>query len=136
MKAVNIRAVMAKRPTWKTPDGATAFWSGDSFNGGSTWVGRFSGQSPWERHPEGEELLHVLEGEVEVTILSKNGATRRRVAAGSIFVVPRGHWHRQRALKPVLECGATSGRTDYSEAADPRKANKPLRRPANKKRST
>jgi ethanolamine utilization protein EutQ (cupin superfamily) len=33
-------------------------------------LGRYSGRSPWERHLNGDELLYVLDGEVEITLLS------------------------------------------------------------------
>ena len=38
---------------------------------------RFRGQTPWERHPAGDELLHVIEGAVEVTVLTDDGPVRR-----------------------------------------------------------
>ena len=58
---------------------------------------RFSGQAPWERHPDGDELLHVLEGAVDLTVLTDDGPTELRLDAGSVFVCPKGLWHRQRA---------------------------------------
>ena len=61
---------------------------------------RFRGQTPWERHPAGDELLHVIEGAVEVTVLTDDGPVRRSVTAGSVLVVPCGAWHRQRAEDP------------------------------------
>jgi quercetin dioxygenase-like cupin family protein len=29
--------------------------------------------SPWERHPTSDELLHVLEGEVEIILMTDDG---------------------------------------------------------------
>src|SRR6266481_596168 len=58
-------------------------------------VMRYSGLTPWERHPDGDELLHPLEGEVDVTLLTDSGPTHVTVRAGSVFVCPRGLWHRQ-----------------------------------------
>src|SRR5262245_25200373 len=113
MQALDISAAMRSPPSWQTPDGQAAFWLGDAFNGGASWVGCFSGTSPWERHPDGEELLHVLEGEVEITVLAQKGSLRRRIKAGAMFVVPRGLWHKQRAIGSVVECGATSGRSQH-----------------------
>ena len=80
----------------------------------------YSGLTPWERHPDGDELLHTLEGEVEVTLLRDGGPTKTRVRAGSMFVVPRGLWHRQIARAAVMQWGATPGRTEHSTAKDPR----------------
>ena len=82
---------------------------------------RFRGQTPWERHPAGDELLHVLEGAVEVTVLTDAGPVQRSVAAGSVLVVPRGAWHRQRAEEGVVLLFATAAETtDHSWAEDPR----------------
>jgi mannose-6-phosphate isomerase-like protein (cupin superfamily) len=127
MKAFNLPAATKGRPTWASPDGEATFWSGEPFNKGSTWLGRFRGTSPWERHPDGDELLHVLEGEVDVLVLKTRGRTRVKLTAGSVFVVPRGHWHRHEAKNMVLECGATSGRTQHSTADDPRRSLAPRR---------
>jgi quercetin dioxygenase-like cupin family protein len=64
----------------------------------------------WERHPKGDELLHVLEGEVEVELLQKNGRiARETVRAGSFYVVPRGLWHRPVQRKPVVMLYVTPG---------------------------
>jgi mannose-6-phosphate isomerase-like protein (cupin superfamily) len=64
----------------------------------------------WEMHPTGDELLHVLEGEVEVELLSKSGRRRRTtVRAGCLFVVPRGLWHRPLQRKPVVMLYVTPG---------------------------
>ncbi len=83
-------------------------------------VGRFSGESPWERHPRGDELLHVLEGEVEVTVLAAEAPVRVTVPAGSVFVCPRGLWHRQRARRRVTGLYATPRPSQVSWAEDPR----------------
>src|SRR5262249_32106051 len=64
-------------------------------------VTRFSTQTgPWERHPDSDELLHVLEGEIEVTTLTDRGPVHTGVPAGSLFVCHRGLWHRPRPLSP------------------------------------
>jgi mannose-6-phosphate isomerase-like protein (cupin superfamily) len=120
MKGHDIRKAMTHPPQFEDPDGEASFWMMESFNEGMTWVGKFSGQSPWERHPDGDELLHVLEGKVEISVLTDGGAVQQPVSAGSIFVVPRGLWHRQFSKGSVLQFGATPGRTEHSTAADPR----------------
>jgi quercetin dioxygenase-like cupin family protein len=120
MKMYNIRDTMTQPPSFVTPDGKASFWIGDPFNGGMISVGRFSGQSPWERHPDGDELVHVLDGEVEITVLAEAGPLHTTVRAGSVFIVPKGLWHRQLARQSVTEFGATVGQTEHSDAEDPR----------------
>jgi quercetin dioxygenase-like cupin family protein len=84
-------------------------------------VMRFSGTTPWERHPDGDELLHVLDGEVDVTLLTDDGPVDVAVPAGSLFVCPRGLWHRQTPRTAATVFFATP--TATSEASwddDPR----------------
>jgi mannose-6-phosphate isomerase-like protein (cupin superfamily) len=80
------------------------------------------GPSPWEMHPNCDEMLQVLEGEIEVEVLPQDGGAgvTTRVAAGSFFVVPRGCWHRQNLLKRTKELYLTPGRSLHSNEADPR----------------
>ena len=47
-----------------------------------------------ERHPDGDELLVVLAGEVEVVLEESSGNRSTRVREREAFVVPKGTWHR------------------------------------------
>jgi quercetin dioxygenase-like cupin family protein len=92
-----------------------------AFNGGE--VGVFwasSGVSPWERHPDDEEFLQVIEGSVDIEVLTDDGARVTTVAAGSIFVLPRDLWHRHRHTGHLKELYLTPGRTEMSFDDDPR----------------
>jgi len=86
-------------------------------------VMRYSGLTPWERHPDGDELLHPLEGEVDVTVLTDSGPTHVTVRAGSVFVCPRGLWHRQLPRPAVtMFFGTPTENEEISWAEDPRRA--------------
>ena len=80
------------------------------------------GPSPWEMHPECDEMLQVLEGEIEVEVLPQDGSRGEttRVPAGSFCVVPRGCWHRQNLLARTKELYLTPGSSLHSTADDPR----------------
>ncbi|HYL59211.1 MAG TPA: cupin domain-containing protein [Candidatus Acidoferrales bacterium] len=81
----------------------------------------YSGLTPWERHPEGDELLYALDGEVEVTVLSDEGPVKRTLSAGSAFVCPQGLWHRQLAPSSVsMLYGTPIEHGEFSFADDPR----------------
>src|SRR5207247_361399 len=94
-----------------------------SLNRCTLGVTRYSGRTPWERHPDGDELLHPLEGEVDVTVLTDGGPAHVTVRAGSVFVCPRGLWHRQLARPAVtMFFGPPEKTTEISWAEDPRRA--------------
>jgi quercetin dioxygenase-like cupin family protein len=80
------------------------------------------GPSPWEMHPDCDEMLQVLEGEIEVEVLPKTGVdpVTTRVPTGSFVVEPRGCWHRQNLLVRAKEFYLTPGRSLHSTKTDPR----------------
>ncbi len=89
--------------------GAGVFWS------------EKGGPSPWEMHPDCEELLHVIEGEIEIEILPGEGPSSSHiVSSGSFLIVPQGHWHRQTMTKRTKEFYLTPGQSLHSGNQDPR----------------
>jgi len=90
------------------------------FNGCMVGLVRFEGETPWERHVM-DELLHVLEGDIDVTVLAGDGPAHALLHAGSVFVVPKGLWHRQLARRPAALLFVTpSEGNEASTADDPR----------------
>src|SRR5262245_32248815 len=92
-----------------------------SFNGCTVGVSRFSTHPLWERHPAGDELLQVFEGELDITVLTADGPAESTLRPGAVFVVPRGLWHspRPRGMVTLLYVGDVDG-TEISNAKDPR----------------
>jgi mannose-6-phosphate isomerase-like protein (cupin superfamily) len=84
------------------------------------YAGGFSGSSPWERHPRGDELVHVLDGHAVLTVLTDAGPEALEMGPGTLFVVPRGTWHRFDAPEGVTLMTATPPPTEHSTADDPR----------------
>lgn len=96
------------------------------FNGGHIGVfwSEAGGPSPWEMHPECDELLHVIDGEIEVEILprkAKEEGQTASVTAGSFIIIPCGCWHRQTMRARTKEMYLTPGPTEHSSAEDPRR---------------
>ena len=92
------------------------------FNGNHFGACDITGSSPvWEMHPDTDEYFHVLEGEMEIFLLTDSGEDLHRIAAGSSFVVPRGLWHKPAAPNGAKFIFYTPGQSLHSEAADPRK---------------
>jgi mannose-6-phosphate isomerase-like protein (cupin superfamily) len=72
------------------PDSAVANFS---FNGCTRGVTAFRGRPPWEFHAHGDELLFILSGHSDLTILEDGEHSVRRLSAGQLAIVPKGRWH-------------------------------------------
>lgn len=126
MEPLDVRTVLVQVPVLAISESTTAaeaeaaFPRLAPFGPGGIYAGRFVGLTPWERHRSGDELLYVLEGEVEITVLDDGEPVHRVLRAGSAFVVPQGRWHRQHARQTVALLTATPTPSDISFAADPR----------------
>jgi hypothetical protein len=66
IRAVDIKAELAGRPVLRERDEKTteaeataAFAVLAPFRDGGIFAGSFSGESPWERHPNGDELVQI-----------------------------------------------------------------------------
>jgi uncharacterized glyoxalase superfamily protein PhnB/mannose-6-phosphate isomerase-like protein (cupin superfamily) len=92
-----------------------------AFHGCTCGVGCFSGRPPWERHTAGDELLHVLAGTVELTLLEGDEPGTVTLNAGALCLVKQSVWHRSFAPDGVtiLYMTPTEG-NQHSFADDPR----------------
>ena len=127
LKAVDIKAALAGRPVLggrskdtTEAEAKAAFAILAPFRDGSIFAGSFSGDSPWERHQNGDELVHILDGATTLTIMTDNGPQSFTMTAGMLIVVPQGHWHRFHAPDRVTVLSATPQPTDHTSAEDPR----------------
>jgi mannose-6-phosphate isomerase-like protein (cupin superfamily) len=66
------------------------------FHGCTCGVASFVGRPPWEHHAD-DELLHILDGECELTIRRPSGAQTRTLRSGDVVIVPRNCWHSNNA---------------------------------------
>jgi mannose-6-phosphate isomerase-like protein (cupin superfamily) len=83
-----------------------------------------AGESPvWEMHPDTDEFFHVLDGQLEITLLEDNGTNTYPIPTGSVFVVPKGIWHKPSSPNGVKFVYLTPGQTLHSSAEDPRNSN-------------
>jgi quercetin dioxygenase-like cupin family protein len=86
-------------------------------------VTKFAGLAPWERHPGGDELIVVLEGGGEITVLTDDGPVVAELRPGRLFVCPRGLWHRAHAEPAMTALYVTPiAGGEHSFAEDPRTA--------------
>jgi mannose-6-phosphate isomerase-like protein (cupin superfamily) len=61
-----------------------------------------------EMHPDGDEVIYVLEGRFRVRLGSEN-PTELEVGSGEGVVIPRGVWHKIHILAPCRMVTVTPG---------------------------
>ena len=94
-----------------------------SLDRASIMVTKFAGLAPWERHPDGDELIVVLEGGGDITVLTDAGPVREELRPGRLFVCPKGLWHRAHAQPAMTALYVTPlAGGEHSWAEDPRTA--------------
>jgi mannose-6-phosphate isomerase-like protein (cupin superfamily) len=127
IKIVDIEAELAPLPVLKCRGEATteaeamaAFAILAPYRNGAIFAGSFEGDSGWEKHANGDEVVQILKGATSLTILTDNGPETLQLAAGMLVVVPRDHWHRFDAPEGVTVMTVTPQPTDHSFADDPR----------------
>ena len=76
-EAVNISDAIAALPVLRNrtpetqgPEADAAFTMLSETRDGGVFAGSFEGESAWERHVNGDELVHVLDDETRVTVLT------------------------------------------------------------------
>ncbi len=125
-KAVDVSAAIVALPVLRNrtpesqgPEVDAAFAMLAETRDGGIFAGSFEGESPWERHVNGDELVHVLAGETRLTILTADERTVLEMTAGMLTVVPQGCWHKFHAPSGVTVLTMTPQPTDHSTADDP-----------------
>ena len=84
------------------------------YRDGALFTSKFTGLGAWERHPNGDELVHVIDGAATLDI-AVEGETPQTIAvsAGTVAIVPQGAWHRFRSPGGVTLMTATPRPTDH-----------------------
>ena len=71
----------------------------------------------WEIHPQGDELIFVLKGELRLAFEGQD-ESRITLKAGSAAIVPQAQWHRFEWMGPVTLLFVTPpGGTELREAS-------------------
>ena len=127
VKAVKISEALAsktmlrgRRPDMPEDEVEDTFVTLVETQDGGVYAGSFQGESAWERHGNGDELVQVLDGATRLTIMTDDGPQVLEMSAGMLTVVPQGCWHRFESAEGVTVMTMTPAPTDHSTAEDPR----------------
>lgn len=64
----------------------------------------------WEMHPDAEEFVYLLSGDIEFLQEAPSGVVATRITGRGAVLVPRGVWHTARVFAPSRMFFVTMGR--------------------------
>lgn len=77
-------------------------------------VGYYSGNTEWERHPSGDEIVMAIEGNTTLVLLIKGAQHRVALHPAELVVVPQGYWHRFETSTQLKIMSVTPQPTEHS----------------------
>src|SRR5438270_12176597 len=83
------------------------------FRDGNIYSAKFSGDAAWERHPNGDEIVQIVEGATTLHIMTEDGPQSLSLKAGMMAIVPQNTWHRFEAPDGVSLMTATPQPTEH-----------------------
>jgi len=86
------------------------------YRDGAVFVAKFAGKSAWELHPQGDEIVHIVEGRTTLHLITAEGRQSLVLKAGMLVVVPQNAWHQFVAPDGVSVMTATPQPTEHLEA--------------------
>jgi mannose-6-phosphate isomerase-like protein (cupin superfamily) len=128
---LDLKATLARMPTMRgrRPESTEserkatgAFVTLAPFRDGNIYSAKFSGRAAWERHPNGDELVQIVDGSTTVDIMTDDGLQSFELTAGMTVVMPQNTWHRFHAPNGVSIVTATPRPTEHLtiDVEDPR----------------
>jgi mannose-6-phosphate isomerase-like protein (cupin superfamily) len=125
---LNAELAKLKMLQGRTPHTTSAERAGSSarlgpYRDGTIFASKSAGKGAWERHPDGDELVQIVEGAAILDIVTQDGPPQSfEVSAGMIAIVPKGAWHRFHYPDGMTLMTVTPGQSEYVrlDVADPR----------------
>jgi quercetin dioxygenase-like cupin family protein len=113
-----------RTPTTPEADRKGAFARLAPYRDGAIFTAKFAGTSAWERHPQGDEIVQIVDGATTLHLMTDQGRQSLNLHAGMIAIVPQGTWHQFEAPGGVSVMTATPQPTEHLrvDVEDPRTA--------------
>lgn len=117
---IDLNAELAKLKMFRgrTPTSTRAEREGSSsrlapYRDATIFASKSAGKGAWERHPNGDELVHVVDGTATLQVATEDGSRSIAVRAGMLAIVPQGVWHRFHYPDGVTLLTITPGPSEY-----------------------
>ena len=83
------------------------------YRDGAIFTAKFAGDGAWERHPNGDEIVQIVDGATTLHIMTDAGPQSLSLKAGMMAIVPQNTWHRFEAPDGVSLMTATPQPTEH-----------------------
>ena len=99
--------LQGRSPTTTAAEKAGSIAQLTPYRDGAIFASKFAGISDWERHPQGDEIVQIIEGSTTLHLVTPQDRRSFRLSAGMIAIVAQGTWHRFEAPDGVCVITAT-----------------------------
>ncbi|HEV2301769.1 MAG TPA: cupin domain-containing protein [Stellaceae bacterium] len=92
------------------------------YRDGAIFTAKVAGEGAWERHPQGDEIVQIVDGATILHVMTDDGPQSFPLGMGMLAIVPQNTWHRFEAPDGVSLMTATPQPTEHLTVAvdDPR----------------
>jgi mannose-6-phosphate isomerase-like protein (cupin superfamily) len=121
-ECARLKMLKGRTPTSTDADREGAFARLAPYRDGAIFAAKFSGTSAWERHPQGDEIVQIVDGVTTLHLMTETGRQSLALSAGMMAVVPQNTWHQFEAPDGVCVMTATPQPTEHLrvDVEDPR----------------
>jgi mannose-6-phosphate isomerase-like protein (cupin superfamily) len=124
LKAEFARLTMlrGRTPTSSEAERQGAFGRLAPYRDGAIFAAKFAGTSAWERHPQGDEIVQIVDGAATLHLMTAEGRQSVSLRSGMVAIVPQNTWHQFEAPDGVCVMTATPQPTEHVrvDVEDPR----------------
>jgi len=85
------------------------------YRDGAIFITHYAGNSQWERHSKGDEIVFVLDGKTNLILRTPEGEKPNLLQSGELIVVPQNVWHRFETPEGAKILSVTPQPTDHTE---------------------
>ena len=118
----NLTMLRGRTPTMTQEQRKGAFARLAPYRVGGIFAAKFAGEAAWERHPQGDEIVQIVDGSTTLHLMTDDGPRSVALGAGMMAIVPQGMWHRFQSPDGVTLMTATPQPTEHLtvDVEDPR----------------
>lgn len=89
------------------------------YRDGAIFIAKFAGSGVWERHPNGDEIVQIIDGTTVLHVAGDGRSEAFTLTAGAFVIIPQGSWHRFESADGVSLMTATPQPSDFTTVDDP-----------------